>query len=216
MRIGAERFAQGDLSHRLEPPNTVELAALAKAMNQMAEELEQRIQAIVRQGKESETVLSSMLEGVVALDMDEHITHLNGSAAKLLKANAAVLRGRSIQEVIRHRQVHGMIGDTLTRGETNEKDIAFFQNQDQIFNIRCTPLVGIGGERNGALLVINDVTRLRRLELIRRDFAANVSHEIKTPLTAIKGFVQTLLQGAVEDPEEIQRFLEIIINTSTG
>ena len=210
MRRGADRFARGDLTHRLQPPNTVELAALARAMNQMAEELERRIQAIMRQGKESETVLSSMLEGVVALDLEEHITHLNQSAAELLKSTVDTLRGRSIQEVIRLRRVQEMIHATLALGETNEDDIVFFQHQEQILNIRCTPLVGADGERSGALLVINDVTRLRRLEMIRRDFAANVSHEVKTPLTAIKGFVQTLLQGAVEDPQESRRFLRII------
>jgi len=210
MRQGADRFAQGDLNHRLQPPNTVELASLARAMNQMAEELEHRIQAIIRQGKESETVLSSMMEGVVALDMEERITHLNDAAARLLKASPDALRERSIQEVIRHRRVHEMIHASLARGETTEDDIAIYQNQEQILNIRCTPLVGARGQRSGALLVFNDVTRLRRLEMIRRDFAANVSHEIKTPLTAIKGFVQTLLEGPVDEETERQRFLNII------
>ena len=210
MRKGADRFAGGDLNHRLEAPSTAELAGLAKAMNKMAEELENRIQAIIQQGKESETVLSSMLEGVLALDLEERITQLNGAAGKLFDVKVELLKGRSIQEVIRHRKVHEMISATLKDGKTSEKDVALFQNREQVLNIRCTPMLDTNGDRNGALLVINDVTRLRQLENLRRDFAANVSHEIKTPLTAIKGFVQTLLQGAVDNQEDRQRFLKII------
>ncbi|MFZ1982888.1 MAG: ATP-binding protein [Desulfatitalea sp.] len=210
MRKGASRFAQGELSHRLGAPDTMELAGLAQAMNQMAQELEQRMQAILRQRNESEAVLSSMVEGVVALDPEEHILNLNAAAARLLGGNAERLQGRSIQEVVRNRELHDMIQTTLDQGITTQGDVALYRLGEQILNAHCTPLFDADGRRMGALLVVNDVTQLRRLETMRSDFAANVSHEIKTPLTAIQGFVETLSQGSVTDPQEAQRFLQII------
>jgi two-component system phosphate regulon sensor histidine kinase PhoR len=210
MRRGAARFAEGELSHRLPTPSTLELAALAQAMNQMAQELEQRMQAILRQRNESEAVLSSMVEGVVALDPDEHILHLNQAAARLLGTDEKQLQGRSIQEVVRNRELHDMIRTTLDQGVATQADVALYRLGEQILNARCNPLFDTDGRRMGALLVANDVTQLRRLETMRTDFAANVSHEIKTPLTAIQGFVETLAQGAVTDPDEARRFLGII------
>ncbi len=210
MRQSAARFAQGELSHRLALPQTAELAGLAQALNQMAQELERRIQAIVQQRNESEAVLSSMVEGVVALDADERITHHNAAALRLLKGSAESLQGRSIQEVMRNRELHHMVRATLDYGDVGQGDIALYQTGEQILNAHCTPIFDDQGRRVGALLVMNDVTQFRRLETMRSDFAANVSHEIKTPLTAIQGFVETLCQGSVADPEEVKRFLAII------
>ncbi len=210
MRQGAARYARGDLSHRLHPPETLELAGLADAMNQMAHELELRIQAVVRQRNETQAVLSSMAEGVIALNPEERIMDLNEAASRLLGRPLEFLRGRSIQEVMRNRELHRMVRTTLSAGTSTQGDITLYQNGEQILNIHCTPLRDPDGASLGALLVINDVTQLRRLENMRSDFAANVSHEIKTPLTAIQGFVETLLHGSVEEPAQVQRFLGII------
>jgi two-component system, OmpR family, phosphate regulon sensor histidine kinase PhoR len=210
MRRSAARFATGELSHRLDTPNTSELAGLAQAMNQMAQELEQRMAAITQQRNEGEAVLSSMTEGVVALDPEERILHLNAAAVRLLNEASGSLQGRSIQEVVRNRELHDIVRTTLTRGITTQRDIVLYWKGEHILNVHCTPLSDAGGRRMGALLVINDVTQLRRLETMRSDFAANVSHEIKTPLTAIQGFVETLGQGMVTDAQEAERFLQII------
>jgi len=210
MRRGAERYAQGDLSLRLHPPDTFELAALAEAMNQMAHDLEQRIQAVMHQRNETQAVLSSMAEGVVALNLEEQIMDLNAAAARLLNRPKEALMGRSLLEIIRNRDLHRMVQITLVDGTNTEGDIRLYQHGEQILSTRCTPLLGADGNRLGILLVMNDVTQLRRLENMRSDFAANVSHEIKTPLTAIQGFVETLAHGSVEDPREARRFLGII------
>jgi two-component system phosphate regulon sensor histidine kinase PhoR len=151
-----------------------------------------------------------MAEGVVALDMNENIMDLNAAAARLLNRPKEDLKGRNILEIIRNRDLHRMVQITLVDGTNTEGDITLYNRGEQILNTRCTPLVGAGGHRLGILLVINDVTQLRRLENMRSDFAANVSHEIKTPLTAIQGFVETLAHGCVDDPMEAQRFLGII------
>lgn len=210
MRQGASRYAEGDLSHRLLLPDTLELAGLADAMNQMAQEIEHRIQAVVRQRNETQAVLSSMAEGVVALDPEERIMDINEAAARLLYRPKDHLEGRSLQEIMRSRDLHRMVQHTMAEGSRNKGDITLYQNGEQILSTRCTPLRDADGERIGVLVVLDNVTRLRRLENMRRDFAANVSHEIKTPLTAIQGFVETLLHGSAGNPDEAQRFLGII------
>ena len=98
----------------------------------------------------------------------------------------------------------------MASGASVEGDIAVYENGERILNTHCTPLADAGGQRLGTLIVLDDVTTLRRLENMRRDFAANVSHEIKTPLTAIRGFVETLGEGSIDDPEQARRFLQII------
>ncbi len=212
MRQGAEHFARGDLRYRLDTPNTKELGGLAEAMNQMAIQLEDRIKTVINQRNEYEAVLSSMMEGIVAVDMEERIISVNQAAAIMLKSKLSELKGRSVQEMIRNRELQGFVMETLSSGKALQGDIIFRRNGEKVLNTHSTPLCDANNKRIGTLIVLNDVTQLRRLENVRRDFVANVSHEIKTPLTAIKGFVETLRCGAMENPEEAWRFLAIIEN----
>jgi len=210
MTQGAERFARGDLKHRLKPSETLELARLAKAMNQMAGELKNRIESLVNQRNEYEAVLTSMIEGVIAVDMDERILSINQAAVTMLKITALDLKGRNILEAIRNQNIHEFIVDALNSGTATQGDVVVHQRGEMILNTQCTPLRNAGDERIGTLVVLNDVTKMRHLENVRRDFVANVSHEIKTPLTAIKGFVETILNSSGEDPETLLKFLKII------
>ncbi|QTA80848.1 Two component system response regulator/histidine kinase, PAS domain-containing [Desulfonema limicola] len=210
MRKGAEQFAQGNLSYRLATPKSREMVMLANAMNQMASDLYDRIQTVSSQRNELEAVLSSMSEGVIAVDPDERVININQAAARMFHKVPDKLVGKTIQEVIRNPQLHRFIKESLSGEEPEEKDIIFYLDEEYILNTHSSTLCGAKGEHMGILVVFHDVTRLRRLENMRRDFAANVSHEIKTPLTAIKGFVETLNSGAIDQPDEARRFLEII------
>ncbi|MBW2368481.1 MAG: HAMP domain-containing protein [Deltaproteobacteria bacterium] len=210
MTQGAERFARGDLKHRLKQSETLELARLAKALNQMAAELENRIENLLNQRNEYEAVLSSMLEGVIAVDMDERILSINQAAVKMLEIASLDLKGRNILEAIRNRSIHEFVVDALNSGVEKEGDVVIHQQGELILNTQCIPLRNAADDRIGTLVVLNDVTKMRHLENVRRDFVANVSHEIKTPLTAIKGFVETLLDGSAENPEDLSKFLEIM------
>ncbi len=212
IKKGAVRFAEGDLTHRLPVPDTEEVGALGEAMNQMAAQLNSRIKTAIRQKNELETVLSSMLEGVIAVDMDERIISINQVAAKMFNDEPEKFQGQSIQEAIRVSRLQRFIKKALLSIESIiEDDIVLSHDEERILNIHSSPLQDAKKKRIGILVVINDVTKLRRLENVRRDFVANVSHEIKTPLTAIKGFVETLHDGTVEKPEDIERFFGIII-----
>ena len=211
LQAGAERFAGGNLEHRVPVYDTVELAALAQAMNTMAAQLAERIQQAVRQRMEIAAILSSMDEGVVALDAEERILRVNRAAADFFGGKPPDdYEGRTIQEVVRNNELLRLVAQAYDSDSRAETDIALFEPEERILYARCTPLRNARDQPIGLLLVLGDVTHLRRLENMRRDFAANVSHEIKTPLTAIKGFVETLYHGQVDNPDEMRRFLGII------
>lgn len=211
MRRGAELFARGDLTHRLPAPPSTELAGLADAMNTMAMQLADRIQTVVSQRNEYEAVLSSMLEGVIAIDQDETILSINQAALNILKIRSSDAKNRTIHEVVRNRQFLALVMDSLAGKTLEEEDIEIQRFEEKlIINIRCMALRDATLQSIGSLVVLNDVTRIRRLENIRKDFVANVYHEIKTPLTAIKGFVETLQQSMTTDQADNLKFLGII------
>ncbi|MEJ2724297.1 MAG: ATP-binding protein [Deltaproteobacteria bacterium] len=210
IKRGAERFARGDFQFRLPASDMEELAGLSETMNQMAGELQERINTITAQRNELEAVLSSMVEGVIAVDMEEQIISMNNAAAQIFHCDPQEAEGRSIQEAVRYPNLQKFVSEALSSSTPVEKDIVLYGDEEQILYGLGTPLRDAEGTRVGALIVLNDVTQLRRLENIRRDFVANVSHEIKTPITAIKGFVETLRDGAAKNQKDAERFLEII------
>jgi two-component system phosphate regulon sensor histidine kinase PhoR len=210
MRRGVDHFAGGDLAYRLSTPPIEEMAAVSRAMNEMAAHLDDRIRTVINQRNELEAVLSSMQEGVLAVDMDEQILSINLAGARMLDRSPAQLEGRSIQEAIRNPAFHRFTQEALSGSQPRQTDILFYHAGERTLHLHSSTLRNGHGERIGTLIVFSDVTRLRRLENMRRDFAANVSHEIKTPLTAIQGFVETLDGGALEDPKSARRFLSII------
>ncbi len=209
----ADRIAQGDFDSRVPTSEYEELAELSASMNKMAEQLDARFRTAQRQRLEQEAIVSSMVEGVLAIDAEQRVISLNKAAALLLSINPADVVGRSIIEVIRNNDLQRLVSKTFLVGEPVEGDIALsvFGNGDRFLQAHGTLLRNPSGEHIGALVVLNDVTRLRKLENLRRDFVANVSHELKTPITSIKGFVETLIDGAAMDAEERSRFLHIIV-----
>ncbi|MBU1571040.1 MAG: HAMP domain-containing protein [Proteobacteria bacterium] len=212
IREGAEHFAKGNLAYRLPVFASSETELLAKTMNNMAANLNDRMQTIIRQRNELEAVLSSMLEGVTAINLEETIISVNKAAARIFHQEPSELLNRSVQEAVRNPDFQRFIRLALLDENPREADLSFYIKDETLLNTRSAPLKNAKGDRIGILIILNDVTRLRRLEIMRRDFAANVSHEIKTPLTAIKGFTETLKSGALNRPEEAARFVEIIEN----
>jgi two-component system phosphate regulon sensor histidine kinase PhoR len=210
MRQGAERFARGELQHKLPLQGAEELTGLADAMNQMARQLDDRIRTIISQRNEQETILSSMMEGILAVDTKERLLTMNQAAANLLGVALEESEGRSIQEVVRNTDLQRFVGKVLFNSEPVEDDIVLYNGDEKYIQVHGTILRDSKGQSIGGLVVMNDVTRLRRLENVRREFVANVSHELKTPITAIQGFVETLLDGAVGDPKDARRFLKIM------
>ena len=210
IRRWAESIARGEFQFRPPVSGSEEIGALSESMNRMAVELRDRIDTVMRQRNEMEAVLSSMVEGVIAVDTEERLISMNQAAGVMFGCDPSEAQGRSIQEVVRNTILHNFLKEALSRQEPVEKDIVLSSNGDQFLNAHGTVLRDAKGKKIGALIVLNDVTRIRRLENIRREFVANVSHEIKTPITAIKGFVETLRDGAAKSPDDTERFLGII------
>jgi two-component system phosphate regulon sensor histidine kinase PhoR len=222
VRLGATRFARGELDRKLSVIDSNEVGGLAEAMNSMAAQLDERIATIIRERNEKEAILGSMVEAVLAVDRNERIIHLNLAAARLLDTTREGAQGRLVHEVVRNPDLLQFVARTLvSRGAVEGELILHLGEEERCLQTRGTRLLGPdapdGGTRAGdepahigGLIVFNDITRLRRLETVRRDFVANVSHELRTPITSIKGFVETLQDGALTDVEQTRRFLEIV------
>ncbi len=206
----ANRFATGQLDLRVPIPESTELRSLAQALNEMARQLQDRIGTITQQRNEVEAILSSMIEGVLAVDQEGHISSINRAAAKLLDLDAEACKGRNVAEVIRDVHLQEFVRNTLDGTQVEEANIALPINGGRYFQLHGAQLSQESGRHGGAVIVLHDMTRIFRLENVRRDFVANVSHELKTPVTSIKGFVEALLEGDAPDAEQIQHYLGIV------
>ncbi len=211
MKKGAMEFAKGDLSARLAVPDSEELSELAVIMNQMAENLNEKILAFKHRSMELEAVHASMQEGVIAIDTDERIITANRTAEKIFDFPASQLKNRYILEVARNVEFQKFIQNALATHEPVEQDIVLPRDENLILNIHSTALYDTANRRMGTLIIFHDITRIRRLEKMHKEFAANVSHELKTPLTTIKGFIETLQEMlGKNDTKECESFLKII------
>lgn len=206
----ARRIAAGELSARAYPTWISQMFPLYRAMNVMAGALERRVEALVRLSSEQDAILRAMVEGVVAIDAAGRVRRVNEAAIELLEINASAIEGRLVPEVIHHAALHRFISNASESDSIYTATVALPGIQEKILDLIASPLIEKGRATRGTLLVIHDVTRVRALENVRRQFVANVSHELKTPITSIKGFVETLLEGAMDDPAHLRKFLKII------
>jgi two-component system phosphate regulon sensor histidine kinase PhoR len=215
MKRGAEQLTKGRIDQLVKINSehmSVEMAGLAGSINQMAEQINRRIRIIIQQRNELEAVFSSMADSVVAIDADKKIIRMNQAATQLFALPSEVVKGKAVQGIIRNAYLLEMIDFTLAHNSQQEQKITLFNGTDPILlQTHAVPLRDEDNKSMGVLLVMNDLTKLNRLENIRQDFVANVSHELKTPITAIKGYVETLLDGAIEDRDNARRFLQIVV-----
>jgi two-component system phosphate regulon sensor histidine kinase PhoR len=210
MQDGAERFARGELGYKLAVPMSYELGGLATSLNQMASQLQERINTIVRQSNEQQAVLASMSEGVLAVDDQERLITVNAALCQLLSVDPAKARGRMLREVIRNADLLRFVARALKTRQPIDDVIVVRGDEEIYLQARGAALYDARQEGIGAVIVLNDVTHFRRLEQIRRDFVANVSHELKTPIAAIKGSVETLQDGAIQNAADAERFLAMM------
>lgn len=205
------RHEHSPLPSRLGPQSTLELSDLSEAFHRLHEQLEERSHTIGRKGTEQQAVLASMAEGVLAVDSEQRVITLNRAAADLIGVAVEEAAGKNLQSVLRNADLRRFVLRALESLDSIEDDITLLGERPKVLQARGTALRDTRGRAIGAVIVLNDVTHTRNLENIRRDFVANVSHELKTPIASIKGFVETLLDGAVHEPADAERFLRIVV-----
>ncbi len=214
MRAAARRYADGDLEYRFSVSEPEEVSAIADALNSMAIQLKARIGTMNRQRGEVEAILSSMVEGVVVLDAASRVRSANAAAARLAGSSPSEATGRSLLDVFRSTELAAVADEAAIKDEPVERSVTLYRDEPRIIQVHGSTLRSTTDPRPGTLLVLHDITQIKRLEDIRKDFVANVSHELKTPVTTIKGFVETLLDGTHHEPDQMHRFLEIVMQNA--
>jgi len=206
----ARLHASGHTQVRLNRPDVEELREVADAFNAMADRFSERLREINIQHAEQEAILSAMSEGVVAVDHRNRLITINQAAVELLDIDHPPKPDVPIETLTRNSAVLNILAEVFKERRSIEREVALQLPQQRIIHLRAAPLIDKEGQSFGVLLVMTNLTRLKRLETIRKDFVSNVSHELKTPITSIKGFVETLLSGAIDEPDTARHFLQIL------
>jgi two-component system, OmpR family, phosphate regulon sensor histidine kinase PhoR len=217
--VNAAEYARFDFTRPIYTEGPLEIATMADALQSMAKALTSRIGEITRQKQELEAVLTGMNEAVMVLDKNLVITEINPGASKIVGLPRHGLIGKSLIQVIRNTELHRFVRKVLSTRDLQQCSLVLpVEGKEIHLQVKASSIEALVEKENGnitvqrLILVMNDISTLKNLEKIRKDFVANVSHELKTPITSIKGFVETLLDGALEDPEHAGRFLSIIKN----
>jgi len=206
----AKEITKGNYEHRIEIKSIDEIGQLSFAINTMSDKLQETIDELYDRNAKLEAILKSLVNGVVAFDENERILLINDSARTMLgiKDNYAV--GKHILDVVRNSKFHDVL-EKIIKDKGYNIDNFEIDTFNKHLKIYSSPIVHqVTHKKLGFVVIINDITEIRKLEKIRSDFVANVSHELRTPLTSIRGFIETLREGAIDNIERRDRFLEII------
>lgn len=204
-----EEIERGNLQPRIDIYSKDPLGRLAQAIDQVISALASQILGLKKESAQAQAILSGMSEGVIAVGQDERILLVNPAAREIFDISKQDAQGRLFLEAVRNNDISEIIRMVLKEGSPVSRELTMVVPVQKIFKINASPILE-NSRVSGCVLVIHDITQTRRLEKVRSDFVANVSHELKTPLTSIKGFVETLLSGALEDKKDSREFLRII------
>jgi two-component system phosphate regulon sensor histidine kinase PhoR len=208
LAAGAERIAAGSYGHKVYAGSRDEIGTLAQSFNQMSERLAAEFAQLEGDREQLRMILSGMVEGVIALDAEQRVLFANERAAELLGLKTMATTGRKLWEMVRRRSLQEVVRRALIAPEPHQQELTWDGPGAKSLTVYAARMPG--SSPRGAVLVLHDTSELRRLERLRQEFVANVSHELKTPLAVIKACVETLLEGAVEDPDHRGPFLERI------
>lgn len=196
---GVQRLAKDDFEQKFRAESAAEISRLAAALDELRVNSSDRREELREQIARNETILQGMTEGVIAIDAEHRIMLANKACGRLLRIATPDLVGRPLLEATRHRPLHDAVLLALSRPGpmTSEFEVGDAPKRSLLLRAARLP----GNPCPGVVVVLHDVSEIRRLENVRKEFVANVSHELKTPLASIKAYAETLSNGAVNDPE---------------
>jgi two-component system phosphate regulon sensor histidine kinase PhoR len=209
----AVKISEGNYNDKIYIRNNDETGKLAEAFNNMTVKLSLNMWKLEKRNREFESVLSSMINGVVAVDEKYNVFLHNSKVNKILDIDGEIV-GKSIYQVIRSTTIFNVLEKSIEQKEyIVDETVIKKNNNDRIIRVYANPIFApkrSSIKTRGTLLVIRDITQMKKLETMRSDFVSNVTHELNTPLTSIRGFVDTLKNGAIKDEKVATRFLDII------
>jgi two-component system phosphate regulon sensor histidine kinase PhoR len=214
MTFAAQKISAGDFSVRTYTTSQDEIAVLGQALNQMAQQLKETIDAVSTEKSKLESVLANMVSGVIFLGQDGRVDLVNPAAGQILGINPILSGGRQHVGIIRNYQLSQLIATALETGKVVKEEILILVPLEKNVQVNITPITGRANSNLGAVVVLHDITDFRELERMRKDFVANVSHELKTPVTSLQGYAETLLDGALDDTKVAREFVNIMLTES--
>ncbi|WP_127582846.1 two-component system histidine kinase PnpS [Paenibacillus koleovorans] len=210
----AQQITNMNYKSRVYIRNKDEIGQLGQAINTMADSLHVQMNRIRENEARLSSVLDNMVSGVVMIDEAGLIVLLNRSAEVILGYSSRELIGRRHDEVNQPIELTQLIQACMDRNERIRDEMNFYFPEERLLEVSLVPMLQLDQEWAGLVIVLHDITAIRRLEKVRSEFVANVSHELKTPVAAVKGFAETLLAGAMNDPAIAKQFLQIIYDES--
>ncbi len=210
MRRVTDALSKGDFRGRLNMSHTNEWGDLARGINQMSEEFQKKIHQIIADKDQLKAILSGMVEGVIIVAADSRILHISPNFYTMLELRSKQPNGKYYWEIIWNTSINDSIREALAAKQAMRKEINITNPIEAFFSMQISPVLDERGRLSSIVAVFHDITELKKYERLRTEFVANVSHELKTPLTSIKGFVETLKEGALDDRDNALRFLDII------
>jgi two-component system phosphate regulon sensor histidine kinase PhoR len=187
-----------------------EMQSLSRAMRLMAERVRQVVERANLEASRRETILACMAEGVLAVNLDLKVVFCNDAFAQAFQTRSPIPESRTLYELVREPELRNILERVLLTGQPETDRLQLPSADARWFEARALPIGDV--VRQGAVIVLHDITDLHRQEQLRKDFVADVSHELRTPLSAIRGYAETLLDGALEDHENNRNFVEIILS----
>lgn len=211
----SREVSAGHLGRRLFLKEKGEIGELAKNINDMAHEVKARLKKSDEEKHKIEAILRNLSDGLILVDTKGRILLCNEAVRKLFAIETEI-EGRTVAETVRNAELMEVIDGVIREEGPVSREISVSHPRELFLMATATPFYAHAGKEklSGVVITLHDITRLKHLEEMRKDFVANVSHEIKTPITAIKGFAETLLDGAIDDRENARKFLETIKNHS--
>lgn len=210
----AQQITNMNYQSRVPAYSNDEVGQLGQAINRMSESLQQQMERIQENERRLQGVMENMMSGIMMIDREERIMLLNPAAEYILGFSSQELLGKKYNEAKQQYEFTKLIQECIETQDPIRDEMVFYYPAERILDIHLSPIAHEDEEWSGVLIVIHDITAVRRLERMRSEFVANVSHELKTPIAAVKGFAETLLAGALNDKETAVSFLQIIFDES--